>query len=103
MGGYPVDLGHNFVLADSRCNGKKGDRVPAFEHLATWAEQNARFGNQIGSALEERGIASQLESSKRVAEWAYGQTEAVGGLTWLRADEMVPLKAEWRALLGERP
>ena len=101
---YPVDLGHNFVLADSRCNGKKGDRLPAFEHLATWTERNGRFGDQIGSALGGRGIISNLESSNRVAEWAYGQTEAVGGLTWLRADEMVPLKTGWRGLLAvEQP
>jgi hypothetical protein len=30
---YPTDLGHNFVLADDRCNGKKRDRLPACEHL----------------------------------------------------------------------
>jgi 5-methylcytosine-specific restriction endonuclease McrA len=26
---YPVDLGHNFVLADSRCNSQKRDRLQA--------------------------------------------------------------------------
>ncbi len=31
---YPLDLGDNFVLADSRCNGEKADRLAAFEHLA---------------------------------------------------------------------
>jgi hypothetical protein len=97
---YPVDLGHNFVLADSRCNGKKRDRLPACQHLAAWVERNSRFGDQIGEALEERGIISKLDSSKRVTEWAYAQTEAAGGLTWLRADEMIPLAAEWRGLLG---
>ena len=28
---YPTDLGHNFVLADSKRNGKKRDRLPAVE------------------------------------------------------------------------
>ena len=96
---YPVDLGHNFVLADSRCNGRKRDRLPACEHLAVWTERNARFGEQIGKALEERGIVSQLAASNRVAQWAYSQTEAAHGLTWLKADEMVPLAAGWRKLL----
>ena len=64
------------------------------------AERNARFGQQIGKALEERGIVSRLPASKRVAQWAYGQTEAAHGLTWLRADEMVPLSPAWRALLA---
>jgi hypothetical protein len=31
----------------------------------------------------------------RVTPWAYSQTEGAGGLTWLRADEMVPLTATW--------
>jgi HNH endonuclease len=97
---YPVDLGHNFVLADSRCNSKKRDRLPACEHLAAWAERNAQFGQQIGAALEERGIVSELAATRRVAQWAYGQTEAAGGLTWLRADEMVPLRSDWRELLA---
>jgi 5-methylcytosine-specific restriction endonuclease McrA len=38
---YPVDLAHNFVLADSRCNSKKRDRLLACEHLAAWTERNA--------------------------------------------------------------
>ena len=96
---YPVDLGHNFVLADDRCNNKKRDRLPACEHLAAWTERNSRFGLQIGAALEERGLVSELGASCRVATWAYGQTEAAGGLTWLRAEEMLPLGPGWRGLL----
>jgi 5-methylcytosine-specific restriction endonuclease McrA len=44
---YPVDLDHNFVLADSRCNSQKRDRLPASDHLASWAERNAQFGAEI--------------------------------------------------------
>jgi hypothetical protein len=43
-----------------------------------FAKRNANFGDQIGAALEDRGIIGGLVASKRVAEWAYGQTEAVG-------------------------
>ena len=56
---YPVDLGHNFVLADSRCNGQKRDRLPAYDHLAAWTERNAQLGSQIGDAIEERGASSR--------------------------------------------
>jgi hypothetical protein len=35
---YPLDLGHNFVLADSKCNKKKRDRIAAAEHLTAWNE-----------------------------------------------------------------
>jgi 5-methylcytosine-specific restriction endonuclease McrA len=96
---YPVDLGHNFVLADGGCNNKKRDRLPACDHLAAWTERNARYGTQIADALEERGIIAELAASNRIAEWAYAQTEAARGLTWLRADVMVPLAAEWKKLL----
>jgi hypothetical protein len=85
---------HNFVLADRRSNSRKRDRLPACDHLATWTERNARFGEQIGKALEERGIVSQLAASNRVTQWAYGQTEAAHGLTWSRAVEVVPLAPE---------
>jgi hypothetical protein len=78
---YPVDLGHNFVLADSKCNNQKRDRLPACEHLAAWVERNSGYGEQIADALKERGIIAELPASNRVAEWAYGQTEAASGLT----------------------
>lgn len=97
---YPVDLGHNFVLADNKCNQQKRDRLPACEHLAAWTERNSRFSDQIVEALGQRGIVSELAVSNSVAQWAYNQTEAASGLTWLRKDEMVPLDAGWRMLLS---
>jgi hypothetical protein len=57
---YPVDLGHNFVLADERRNNKKRDRLPACEHLAAWVERNATHGDQLRDALEQRGVVSDL-------------------------------------------
>jgi hypothetical protein len=79
---YPVDLAHNFVLADSRCNGKKRDRLPACP--PAWTERNAQYGAQLGDALGQHGIVGELATSNRVAQWAYAQTEAAHGLTWLR-------------------
>jgi 5-methylcytosine-specific restriction endonuclease McrA len=97
---YPADLAHNFVLADGHCNGKKRDRLPACEHLSAWAERNSSYGPQLAAELEGRGIVAALGASNRVAQWAYGQTEQAKGLTWLRADEMVPLDHRWRRLLA---
>jgi hypothetical protein len=96
LGRYPINLGHNFALADSKCNNQKRDRLPVCDHLAAWVERNSGFGNQIADALKERGIIAELPASNRVAEWAYGQTEAAGGLTWLKADQMVALDRGWR-------
>jgi 5-methylcytosine-specific restriction endonuclease McrA len=49
---YPLDLGHNFVLADARCNGGKLDRLAAFEHLERWCTRNAR-PDWTGGARQE--------------------------------------------------
>ena len=95
---YPIDLGHNFVLADNRCNSQKCDRLPAYDHLSAWTERNRRFGDQIGGAMEERGIIAELTVSTRVTQWAYEQTESANGLTWIRADELEPLNPSWRTL-----
>jgi hypothetical protein len=93
---YPTDLGHNFVLADSTCNGRKRDRLPACEHLERWAERNAEYGGQIERELLQRGVVAELAASNKVTQWAYAQAEAASALTWVRADEMVPLAAGWR-------
>jgi hypothetical protein len=93
---YPTDLGHNFVLADSTCNGWKRDRLPACEHLERWVERNAQYGGQITDELARRGVVAELAASNRVTEWSYAQAEAANALTWVRADEMVLLAAGWR-------
>jgi exonuclease III len=53
------------------------------------------------SALRDLGYHGVwLSASNRVAQWTYGQTAAAQGLTWLRADEMVPLGPAWRHVLS---
>jgi hypothetical protein len=96
---YPVDLGHNFVLADSACNGKKRERLPSCDHLERWVERNRKHDGQLTSSLRGCGIVADLAASNRVAHWAYSQTAIVGGLTWLRGDEMIPLAEAWEGLL----
>jgi hypothetical protein len=56
-------------------------------------------GQRLQTELERRGVIDELASSNRVTRWAYSQTEAAGGLTWMRADVMVPLAATWRDLI----
>jgi hypothetical protein len=81
---YPADLAHNLVLADRKCNGQKGDRIPAVTHLAAWRKRNDLFGNQITAAMASC-VPCDPNASRRIAYWAYEQTEAIGGLSWLRA------------------
>jgi len=62
-------------------------------------DEMSRAEAEITSELERRGVIAELASSNRVTRWAYSQTEGAGGLTWVRADEMVPLAATWRDLI----
>ena len=66
--------------------------------MATWAERNAKYGAQLGEELGQRGVVAELTASNRVTQWAYAQTEAASGLTWVQADQMVPLDAAWRGM-----
>lgn len=100
---YPVDLGHNFVLAHSRCNAQKRERLPSYDHLAVWVKRNVAHGDEITNALQKGGIVAKLAISNRITHWVYAQTEAANGLTWLRKDEMVPLEKRWRDLFALGP
>jgi 5-methylcytosine-specific restriction endonuclease McrA len=96
---YPIDLGHNFVLADIRCNSKKRDRIPHVDHLARWTERNRDHADEIVTALKDQ-LPCDLACSNRIAYWAYEQTETAGGLTWLRGDELFALPPQWRRHLA---
>ena len=67
--------------------------------IASRQQGSQKCGTEIATELERRGVIADLVSSNRVTGWAYSQTELAGGLTWLQADEMVPLPATWRDLI----
>jgi 5-methylcytosine-specific restriction endonuclease McrA len=62
---YTAGSGHNFVLADRRCNNQKRDRIAVTEHLVAWTECNARYGDQIQVALEGQGIVGRGRLEQR--------------------------------------
>ena len=95
---YPVDLGHNFVLAHSSCNSSKGDHLAAFEHLARWAERNALHGGELRSAFEQAELASDSRISRQVAHWAYSQG-GEGMRTWAEKNSFVLLPRDWVRVL----
>lgn len=92
---YPVDLGHNFVLAHAACNEQKSDRLPAAQHLDAWVKHNQRVGRDKAIEFQRRGVFQDLATSARVMDWAYRQTNEFHGLTWLRAKTLEPLPADW--------
>jgi hypothetical protein len=96
---YPVDFGHNFVLAHNVCNAKKADRLASVEHLEKWCHRNEEYGDELSTAFRERSISHDQKASWRITAWAYEQAQAAGSLVWRRNEELVELRSEWRALL----
>lgn len=95
---YPVDLGHNFVLAHASCNSSKSDHVAAAEFLDKWVDRNLTLQAGLLEAFTIRGIFNDLPTSARVAQWVYATTADVGGLTWT-ASSMVPLEDRWQSAI----
>jgi len=97
---YPVDLGHNFVLAHGSCNERKADLLAGALHFESWVGRNRLHGRALSERLTAAGVVCDLSTSIRVAEWAYGQTEECRGLTWVCGEVLEPLAPGWRTVLG---
>jgi len=93
---YPVDLGHNFVLAHPSCNRHKRDYLAAENHLRNWVERNDRFSGALSQFFQEKGVLSNLSSSIQVTCWAYEQAANSGAHVWVAGDETRPLGGYWR-------
>ena len=101
---YPVDLGHNFVLAHRRCNNDKSDVLADPHHLAKWVERNRANASESASYFAEKAVAHDLGATEAIAEWAYGQTELVRGDVWVAVGEpLARLDPGWRTCFLEAP
>ncbi len=97
---YPVDLAHNFVLAHGTCNGSKGDRLAAYEHLARWCRRQTDQGDALDRVFSDAGLVADGRASVRITRWAYEQVASTSGLVWVRGDDLVGLDVRWRELVG---
>ena len=79
---YPADTGHNFVLADEKCNLTKSDFLASEEFLLQWQERNQNFDSLITDELSKLGFLTNIERSHSVASWAYRQAKENGYLLW---------------------
>lgn len=96
---YPLDLGHNFVLAHRECNSAKRDLLASEEHLTAWVERNQAHGEALGREFDRLGVLHSLPSTTRITRWAYGAVFNGGGLTWKSKQTLVPLTGEWDLVL----
>ena len=97
---YPLDLGHNFVLAHRDCNAAKRDRLASEDHLGAWVDRNRVCGENLVSEFESIGMLHNLSSTTRVARWAYSAASAISGLAWQEREMLVPLSGDWKTLLA---
>lgn len=97
---YPVDLGHNFVLAHATCNSNKSNLRAASIHLEHWVNQVQRYQNELEHAFSELRISMNLGRPARIANWAYSRDHERQAMTWRRAKELETLPAGWAELLA---
>ncbi len=100
---YPVDLGHNFVLAHSSCNNSKRDYLAAENHLENWFERNDRYYDDLTQFFNEKGIIHDWPASKQITCWAYEQAASASGHVWVLGKETQPIGQsyiDWRNLCG---
>jgi hypothetical protein len=88
---YPDDGLDNFVVADRRCNGSKGNSLAAAEHLRRWSR---RFASDSSEDAQFRDLSTasrwNRESAKSlsVARAIYPRLPSDARL-WLRGSEFV--------------
>lgn len=98
-GRYPIDLGHNFVLAHAACNSAKSDHLAAVVHLEKWITRNSKLADALRSAFQQAHIFHDQGSSLRIAEWNY---RALGerSQTWIRRTQFEELPPTWESLFA---
>jgi hypothetical protein len=94
---YPADLGHNFVLAHSRCNSAKSDFLAAENHLAAWIERNNLHQAELHARLVEAALPCDLGATVHIAKWVYQQTQRANGQVWVVEKVLKHLDPSWAA------
>lgn len=96
---YPIDLGHNFVLAHPQCNNRKRDFLADLRHLQRWGDRNRQAGLRMADGFDAVGLPHDLARSFAIARWAYAQGEETGAHTWISGDQFLKLNERWKAVL----
>jgi len=97
---YPLDLGHNFVLAHSTCNGSKGGRLAAVSHLRHWNDRNMNRLYELPRRFEEAGLVHDRAASTRITGWAYRQVAQQQGQVWVKGRTLERLGGEWEGVFS---
>ena len=96
---YPCDAVTNFVLASPKANASKRDHLAAAEYLERWCERNETYSDQLNGIARAAGLEGGAGGLARVASWAYGSHEGIGGLVWHASHGLIELDPSWRKIL----
>lgn len=80
---YSADTGHNFVLADDKCNSQKSNYLASEQFLNQWLERNHLNDQLITQEISQLGFLTDIQRSHRVADWAYKQAIVNEYLFWM--------------------
>jgi hypothetical protein len=96
---YPLDLGHNFVLAHANCNQDKRDMLAAVGHLERWVARNEEQDKTLVEVFNAARFPFDADASSSVALWAYENAEKANALVWVRrTGETAHLAEGWKRL-----
>jgi hypothetical protein len=98
---YPVDLAHNFVLADAACNSHKSDFLPDVPFLERWVRRNDDHCADLANGFARVHAPHDLGVSIQITAWAYHQVERSGGSVWAGDRLYRPLEGRWREILHD--
>ncbi|MGD9685486.1 MAG: HNH endonuclease [Desulfobacter sp.] len=96
---YPLEMGHNFVLAHAACNRSKSDLLASPRHLDRWHSRNIQNSDAMRQAFEESSILHDYDTTMRVVGWAYGQASSNGGQLWDSRNSFVTADNSWHQIL----
>ena len=99
---YPVDLGHNFVFTDGRCNAAKSDHLAAPQHLARWKVQNIDRSAELEAQFKQALLRYDACRSRTITAWAYEQAELSSSRVWEHDGVFCSLDSSWRTKLHWR-
>lgn len=86
---YPIDLGHNFVFAHTKCNSSKTDFLAAPDHISRWLEQNIRNKDVLSQEFKRLDLRHDVTRTVRVAQWAYEQGSISKAPLWTKGNETI--------------
>lgn len=97
---YPIDLGHNFVLAHKSCNNAKSNLLASINHLQCWTARNVEYGEQLAIEFDRERIVHNKKTSMSVARWAYYQAATTHSHLWIEKDCHEKADSRWEEVLS---